>query len=601
VSRSPEPPGEKGSGPPLASLPLLVLTLGLVSVVLILASDRLRLRSLARSDARVEAVAEIRTRLTSAHLWVEEYVTGDEVDLQGIYDDLDWSLATTDALLGPAVDSRAELRLPPSDVALRRSAERLRGRVTEFRQLSARRHSGFDNGLDVGIGSGTDVAYDALFAEAMNATEDLRLALSVDRQDESSRTRRIFLIIVLGWSLIVVTASIGLWFRERQRWQAREDLDASRRDLAQTQKMDAVGRLAGGIAHDINNYLAAIRGHCELVRMKGAADAERTIERMGLVMGTIDKTSELLDRLLAFSRPRALRREVVDLNELLREMERIARPAVGEAVDLQLDLSSAPAIVEVDPAQIEQAVLNLVVNARDALGGGGRLVISTEARVIQASGTVTLSVEDDGDGMTPDVMDRIFEPFFSAKEGKGHSGLGLAVVYAAVTQNGGRIVVDSVVGRGTVFRLTFPAIAAPDAMRRRRAGAVEDPEAPRGNESILLVDDNDDFRDATRELLEELGYRVTPAGNAAEALVLCEERGGDFALLLSDLVMPGMSGDDLCGEVGRRWGMTTLLMTGRSVGPGTPREMLRKLAPVAELARAVRGAIDGKSTDVGSS
>lgn len=589
TSRS-DPAGSAATGPlhERRLAPLLVLFFGIASVSLVVAADRIQSVGLATAGARIEAVGEILTRLGLAHLWIEEHVSGDTVDLQSVYDDLDWCLAATDALQGRP-GARLAGTVPmigPDERHIRADIEQLRRELLEFRALSAERSAGAPTPA-VGIGSALDTRYDRIFARATATGRRILTALAVARQRHIAISYRVFVTLVGGWTALVIGASLVLWQRERQRSRSERELAANREHLAQTQRMDALGRVASALAHDMNNYLAAARGHCELIRMRGARDPDQTVTRLGSVLSIIDKITALLDRLATLSRRRPVHRRAIDLNTFAREMEGLLGPALGELIELRLELADQPLIVDVDSSQLEQAVLNLVVNARDAMPEGGTVTISTALE--EAPGTpaaVRLSVSDDGPGISPDFADRVFEPFFTSRENQGHSGLGLAVVYQTVSQNHGRVELSSEVGSGTRFDLRFPLSAArlPEA-----PPAGQEPIG--GTERILLVDDNEDFRESLRAYLSGLGYRVSVAAGGDEALALCDQEGGELQLVVSDRIMPGRDGASLREELARRWGLETLLISGRpQQEPGSH----LKGRP-GDLAWAIRTALDRRS------
>jgi PAS domain S-box-containing protein len=353
--------------------------------------------------------------------------------------------------------------------------------------------------------------------------------------------------------------------------RAEEALRQSREALIQAQKMEAVGRLAGGIAHDFNNLLTVITGRSDLLlRRLGPEDpARRDVE---LVKRTADRAAALTQQLLAFSRKQMLQPRVLDLNVTVDGMARLLHRLIGENIELATVLEPRLDPVCVDPAQIEQVLLNLVVNARDAMPEGGRLTITTanvtinEAFVAENRGAregahVLLSVRDTGHGMSPDVQAHIFEPFFTTKGvGKG-TGLGLATVYGIVKQHDGYITVQSAPWEGTTVRVYLPrAEGAP-------AEAAAPPGVPAtlaaGSETVLLVEDQDDLRDFAREVLAMAGYTVLEAAEPERAIALATGHPGPIDLLLTDVVMPQMSGRALAERLApSRPGMKILYMTG---------------------------------------
>ncbi|MBI2528497.1 MAG: PAS domain S-box protein [Candidatus Rokubacteria bacterium] len=335
----------------------------------------------------------------------------------------------------------------------------------------------------------------------------------------------------------------------------------------QSQKMEAVGRLAGGIAHDFNNLLTVILGRTELLlrRLVTEGPARRDVE---LIQATGRRAAALTQQLLAVSRRQVLRPQVLDLNTVVSGLGPMLRRVIGEDLELSITLDPGLGRVLADPSQIEQVLLNLVINARDAMPGVGRLTIETanaeldERYAHRHAGArpgqhVMLAVSDTGSGMDEATRARIFEPFFTTKE-RG-TGLGLATVHGVVSQSGGTIWVYSEPGRGTTFKVYLPraedAVAVP-------ASVEHPPERPRGSETILLVEDDEDVRALTREALEAHGYTVLDARGPEEALALAAAPGL-LHLLVADVVMPRMSGRELAAAVGRtRPGLRVLYVSG---------------------------------------
>ena len=311
--------------------------------------------------------------------------------------------------------------------------------------------------------------------------------------------------------------------------------------LMQAQKMESLGRLAGGIAHDFNNLLTVISGTVELALMTSAQDnpLRGELEQIRLAA---ERGSTLTGQLLAMSRQQILQPEVLDLNAVLRKMDGMLRRLIGEDMRLEMTLSDEPASVRADRNQLEQVILNLVLNARDAMLDGGTVTIETHL----VDPHVMLAIRDTGTGMDEATRKRIFEPFFTTKAlGKG-TGLGLSMVYGAVEQSGGAVAAESEPGAGTVIRISLPWI--PDGAHE---GPSDDQDAsiPGGTETILLVEDEPAIRDLTRRFLEGAGYVVLEAGDGAEAMELLGSHTGPIALLLTDVVMPGVNGRELAARV----------------------------------------------------
>jgi nitrogen-specific signal transduction histidine kinase/ActR/RegA family two-component response regulator len=340
--------------------------------------------------------------------------------------------------------------------------------------------------------------------------------------------------------------------------------------LRQAQKVEAIGQLAGGIAHDFNNLLGIIIGYSEIFEERlGLDDPLRPKAEQIKKAGR--RAASLTRQLLAFSRQQALEPRVLDLNAVIADTLKMLRRLIDENVELVAVTEPALGRVSADQGQIEQIIMNLTVNARDAMPRGGNLTISTgnaemdDAFVRLHPGAipgsyVVLSVSDTGCGMDLETQTHIFEPFFTTKgEGKG-TGLGLATVYGVVKQSGGYISVESEPGKGSTFRIYLPRIEEPVAATSCVDGGGE---KAYGCETVLLVEDAHALRELARELLEAGGYTVLEAANGADAISLAEKHPGPIHLLLSDVVMPGMNGPELAGKIiGARPDTKVLYMSG---------------------------------------
>ena len=366
-----------------------------------------------------------------------------------------------------------------------------------------------------------------------------------------------------------------------------------RQRLLRAQKLEAVGRLAGGIAHDVNNVLATVRTNCELVLAK-EMPRERLARRMETVVEAVLRASSLVERLLTFARRQPARPERVDLGEVIEGFERLA---LGSLSGQRLEIEREPGLwpVEIDLAQAEQALANLFFNARDATAAGG--VIRLAARNLPgergARDEVCLEVADTGSGIALEVQDQIFEPFFTTKAGLGSSGLGLATVYAVVEEAGGAIELDSQPGRGATFRLRFPRAAG---AAERRPRPTDAPPAGRG-ERLLVVEDEGDLRGAVAALLETFGYRVTAVADPAAALAAARETGG-FDLVVSDVRLAEGTGPALVARLRELGPVRALYLSGytdrialRGGGRGEA-FFLKKPFSADGLARMVRELLD---------
>jgi PAS domain S-box-containing protein len=392
-----------------------------------------------------------------------------------------------------------------------------------------------------------------------------------------------------------------------ERREARLALEQAREALFQAQKMEAIGQLTGGIAHDFNNLLTVIIGGVDTARriIEPNPRAERAL---GMARLAAERAGNLTSRLLAFSRRQPLQPVATDLNVLVRGMTEILHHALGERVELEGVLSPRLWSVEVDQNQLEAAVLNLAVNARDAMPEGGKLTIETantrldetyqetDTEVIPGQ-YVLLSVTDTGSGMPKDMLARVFEPFFTTKEAGKGTGLGLSMVYGFVKQSGGHVTLYSEVGDGTCVKLYFPRYLGPDAPAKDPLESQ--PLRAAQGEVVLIVEDNDAVRSYAVMSLNELGYKVLEASDAETALPLLRS-GGRIDLLLTDVVLPGRSGRALAEEAaGLRPGLKVLYTTGYSrnaivhhgrLDPGV--ELLSKPFTFDQLAANVRRVLD---------
>jgi len=365
--------------------------------------------------------------------------------------------------------------------------------------------------------------------------------------------------------------------------------------LRHVQRMEAIGLLAGGVAHDFNNLLTAISGYTELA-LSHAGDPERLARDLDEVRGAADRAADLTRQLLAFGRRQALEQHVVDLNGIVRETYQLLARLLGEDVAVDLQLEPELGAVRCDAGQIAQVLVNLAVNGRDAMPGGGTLTIATRnvtlARrdgEVPAGDYVVLSVTDTGHGIPEEIRDRLFEPFFTTKEVGRGTGLGLAMVYGIVDQTGGYVNVSSASGRGAEFEVMLPrSYDTPDARATSRT------EPPGGSETVLLVEDEAIVRNLTAEMLERQGYRVLAAASPRDALDVSEP----WDILLSDVVMPGMSGPELAERLVERHPDACVLFTSGYSGDAVadrgalPGGLLEKPFTMEQLSAKVREALD---------
>jgi PAS domain S-box-containing protein len=397
----------------------------------------------------------------------------------------------------------------------------------------------------------------------------------------------------------------GVWRIVNQR-RAEEERKKLQEQLAQASKMEAIGRLAGGVAHDFNNLLTTILGYTEMIlNQLNEEDPLRTeveeIHKAG------ERAASLTQQLLAFSRKQVIKPRIIDLNETVKDAKKMLERLIGEHIKLVFNLDQDLGRIKVDPHQIDQVLLNLAVNARDAMPDGGTLTIATSNISFEgehsqlhpeiASGSyAVLSVTDTGVGMDNEIKARLFEPFFSTKENGKGTGLGLAMVYGIAKQNGGTVSVYSEPGMGTVFRICFPHTSD------MSVGSVIPLRfsSPTGNETILLVEDDDLVRRLAQRILTHLGYEVLQAYDIEDAIQICRESPSPIHLLLTDVIMPGMSGVELYDQLRTiRVGLKALFMSGYAedvvvrhgvLPEGT--QFIQKPFNMEDLANRARQALD---------
>jgi CheY-like chemotaxis protein len=371
--------------------------------------------------------------------------------------------------------------------------------------------------------------------------------------------------------------------------------------------MESIGRLAGGVAHDFNNMLSAILGHAELAMMQ-VISSEPVLDHLKAIKKASLRSADLVRQLLAFARKQTVSPKVLDLNDTVAGMYKMLKRLIGEDIEFRATLDPAAGSIKADPGQIEQVIMNLAVNARDAMPNGGKITVTTTCLTLdettgkalpglQPGQYVMLAIADTGTGMTDEVKAHIFEPFFTTKPpGKG-TGLGLATCFGIVQQSSGHIEVESKLGQGTTFKLYLPQV--PDAVEPARAGNLVAP-APGGTETVLLVEDEAIVRELAVATLREVGYSVIEAGNGEEALRLARQHNGEIGLVLTDVVMPVMGGKELAETLRAAHPDTKVLFTSgyseEVIGdqgvlrPGIA--FLQKPYLAATLARRVREVLD---------
>jgi hypothetical protein len=376
----------------------------------------------------------------------------------------------------------------------------------------------------------------------------------------------------------------------------RRELDLR---LSQAQKMEAVGQLAGGIAHDFNNLLTIVSGYAR--RLRGRGDMSAAHGDLDQIIAATDRAAELTRQLLSFARRGQGEQQLLDANDAIRSLEPMLRRVIDADIVFRFDLAEQLPAVMMDRTELEQVLMNLIINAADAMGSGGTLTVTTQTHPLSvdeaarhgvpAREDVRIMIADTGAGIPPEVRERIFEPFFTTKTDKG-TGMGLATVYGIVDQAGGWIDLDTAIGVGTTFQIMLPAAAAAPQSDRLSEHAIDRP-------LLLLVEDEPSLRTLVVSVLEDRGYEVLQAGNGLDAIELAERHRGRIDLLLTDIVMPGLSGPELAHRLRRlRPGLEVLFMSGYNdsrvvsrgveqanvnllVKPFTPSELINRVRDLA--------------------
>jgi len=516
---------------------------------MLVATNRISERHVVHYAPIERAAADLRVALSASHLWLEEHLTGDpRVSLErDVWGQLDHADALARALLqgnegGGGLPANEAL----SDPLLRQRVEDVRTLLGRFRRLTRTR---LERPATSGVGSAIDQRYDDVFRRLMVRVEDLESSIGSRMFEGRQRANVLFAFILISWLLLLALTMATLHHRENQQRKAEEALDSSEAQLRQAQKLEAVGQLAGGLAHDVNNYLATINAQCGLVKVLHA-DQPGIASLMDEVIATVGKTTSLLQRLLAFSRRQPVNRQVLDLNLVTAELGSMMRRLLSD--DVELRIVAAPDLwpVEADPSQLEQVLVNLLVNAREAMPQGGRVTVETRNADVGSAAArkagvgpgqyAVLTVRDEGSGIDEEVQEKIFDPFFSTKERGAHSGLGLATVYGIVQQSGGFLHLDSEVGKGTTFQVYLPRThRQPEEREEPQRAAVS---ALRHRGRVLVVEDNADLRRVCTAVLAAVGHEVESAADGSEGLRRMDESTEPYDVVITDLVMPGSSG-----------------------------------------------------------
>jgi signal transduction histidine kinase len=536
-------------------------------------------------ESLLTAISEACGRLLSSESVGFRLVQGEELVLAGSWGDAKEVMITSHLKIGDSVSGRVAASGEPLVVTDLANDPRI---IPAHREPIIRR------------------GYRALLAVPVKIGDRVVGVLSIRTRQGAGFSAEDLMVATAFASQAAIALENSRLYSETQR--AYDELSQTQDQLTQAGKMEAIGHLAGGVAHDFNNLLTVIMGRTELLlgSLEGGDPQRPAIE---LIEQTAERAAELVRQLLAFSRKQVLKPAVLNLNAVVSKMGEMLRRLIGEDINLVTVLAPDLWHVKADPGQIEQIIMNLAVNARDAMPQGGRLTLETANVELDAAYArkhvgaqtgphVMLALSDTGTGMDARTQARIFEPFFTTKGPRKGTGLGLATAYGIVKQSGGNIWVYSEPGQGTTFKIYLPRIEEP----MERSEVMPSPAAPlRGMETILLVEDEDAVRELARDILQARGYTVLEARHGAEALVAVEHHPGPIHLMLTDVVMPEMTGRELADRLAvLRPTVKILFMSGYTdnavvhhgvLDPGTV--FLQKPFSAAVLARKVRDMLDG--------
>ena len=573
-------------------VPAAVMLIGALSIFLLLWVNRISARQQTNLLV-IDAFMGAQISVATGHLWLEEALSGDSTANEALAA-MDHAVYLVNSALNGGKTGHGLMLAQAENPALRSRLAALKAMMVQFKALALER---LRSPAEAGVGSLHDQRFDALFKEILAEASDLEHVVEKSGAKDRLKSRRIFLGITLAWAFIIAAATAGLWSRERRRKSAEdalldaherllaqaEELTAHRERLAelvamrtceltaanqllrdeiterknleqqlcQSQKMEGIGQLAGGVAHDFNNILTAIIGYGSLAGMRLKND-EKTTQYLEQILAAAERAAHLTHGLLAFSRKQIITPKPADLNGIVKNVEKMLARLISEEIELRPRLSAEDLIVTVDSGQIDQVIINLATNARDAMPEGGSLIIETSRFEMTEDychshgfGTVgyyaLLTVSDSGQGMDDATQARIFEPFYTTKEvGKG-TGLGLSIVYGIVKQHNGFVTVYSEKGTGTTFQIYLP-LAAGEAAPQRPAEEMAGIKG--GDETILVVEDNREVRDLTLLLLEQNGYRVIEAVDGQDAVAQFAAHQDEIQLVIMDVVLPKMNGKE---------------------------------------------------------
>jgi len=532
----------------LVTIVLIALGLILATAFAYTSFDRL----VERTVTRLEAVSTVLIETTEAHLWFEEILSGDDnEDISVVWFHLDRARISARALLDGGVIPAGRVA-PLKDDLYRQKVDEILALLVEVRTLA---HQRYEHALSSRPGSEIDEQFDYVFDRLIAEAKILDLALREESRRDLLTSKVMHLVLVLLFLGLTATLISVMRRYERNQTASAAILVKKEGQLRQAQKMEAVGNLAGGIAHDFNNLLQAIIGYGEVLA-EDLAGGDKGVEEVDHILKAGHRASDLTRQLLAYSRRQAISPVDLDLNELITNVMKILQRLIGENIELTTVLDNRPITINADRTQMEQILMNLCINARDAIAGAGSLTIKTETVSLEEAycadhvwanpGPYALMiVTDTGCGMDRATMNKVFEPFFTTKPvGKG-TGLGLSTVYGIVKQNDGLINVYSEPGRGSTFKIYWPLVD------RVPTSASTTPVMAdlRGTETILLAEDDAEVRSFASRLLVKNGYRVLAARDGREAIDIFDAEGETIDLALLDVVMPQRSGREVMDHI----------------------------------------------------
>ena len=625
-----------------------VLLIGIFSISLLLWVNRINDRQ-QMDSLIVAAFMDAQINVATGHLWLEEALSGDSTANEALAE-IDQAINLVNSALNGGKSDHGLISSPLKDPGQRARLDELKAMIIKFKFLAQER---LRKPADSGVGSDYDQQFDERFKDILAKASALESAVEANNRKDRVKSGRIFLGILFTWTLIVAAATAGVWLHEKRRKSAEEallvaheqllaqaeELTSHRERLAelveirtaeltsantllrneiaerknletqlcQSQKMEGIGQLAGGVAHDFNNILTAIIGYGNLAGMRLKND-EKTMEYLEQILTAADRATHLTHGLLAFSRKQLITLQPANLNSIVSSVEKMLGRLISEEIELKTRLSDEDLIVMADPGQIDQVIINLATNARDAMPDGGSLIIETsrfamtgdycKSHGFGAAGEhALLTVSDSGQGMDGATQARIFEPFFTTKEvGKG-TGLGLSIVFGIIKQHNGFVTVYSETGCGTTFKI-YLSLAKGEVAPRHLAEVME--AVAGGDETVLVVEDNAEVRNFTRTLLEQNGYRVLEAVDGQDAVARFGAHLDEIRLVIMDVVMPKMNGKEtLLKMQSIRPDVVALFTSGYTADviykKGVLTEdinFISKPAPPQALLRKVRGLLD---------